>query len=532
MTNHAFFGIIKRMKNDLPHMDIISQAVEVMQLRSRNQSLLAENDALKTLAEKLTLENARLLKLLYGAKTEKMTPEQKVVFEEVKEEDLAAKDQIETAVTHRSTPKSETNQVKKPARHALPEQLKRVEIIHQPTVEGIEDITQSDQWVHIGDEFKEELDIIPAQFFVNRHRYPKYAHRTTGQVICALRDAAIIDGGYASSNLLSWVAVSKYVDHLPLYRIAQIAERDGVTLSRSTLADWIGRIGIAMMPVFSRLKCLMQQRDELHADETPVSQLNPQVPNKSHRSYLWVYRTNPLDGQASHLIAFDYQTSRAGEHARTFLSDFSGHLMVDDYAGYKALFKRTENPVIELACWAHARRKFFELSNDNQNEMAKSVLDQIAQLYRIETDCKDMSRDDRLKIRQAQAIPILDQLHRHLLHNHHILAPSSNSAKAVNYTLKRWAALIRYAETGHLPIDNNPAENAIRPIALGRKNWLFVGSESAGKRQTAIISLLATAKANGINPDYWLRDTLARLPTTKDKDIDTLLPIKGWCASG
>lgn len=496
-------------------------------------AILAENEALKILVEKLTFELARYKRWFHGAKTEAMNPEQLSLFEETKDEDLGAIDQLQDQ--HDSSTDSDQQspgkkRCKAVARHPLPDHLKRVEIVHLPKVDGVDDITQSDDWVHIGDDVKEVLDIIPAQFFVNRHIYPKYANRHTDEIVCALRAPALIDGGYASSNLLSWVVTGKYLDHLPLYRLEQIAEREGVTLSRSTLADWIGRVGTALTPLGDVLKEALTHTHLLHADETPVDQLDPKKPGKNHKSYLWVYRTGSFQSESSALVLFDYQTSRSGEHPRAFLKDFTGHLMVDDYSGYKMLFKRHENPIIELGCWAHARRKFFELYDASKNTMAKEVLDRIAQLYQIESNIKAMSIDERERIRKSEAIPILDALYAYLMHQSHTLAPSSNSAKAVNYTLKRWSSLMRYANSGDLPIDNNPAENAIRPIALGRKNWLFIGSESAGQRAAVIMSLLATAKANGLNPANWLSDTLARLPTTLNKNIGDLLPLKHWQA--
>jgi len=501
-------------------------------------SILAENNQLKkrldesdALIQKLTFELARYKRWFHGAKTEAMNPDQLSLFEETKDEDLAAIEQLQDQADDQSRDTKKKSNSKRPnsvARHPLPEHLKRIEIIHLPKVDGVEDITQSDDWKHIGDDVKEELDIIPAQFFVNRHVYPKYVNRHTDEIVCALRAPALIDGGYASSNLLSWVVASKFLDHLPLYRVEQIAAREGVTLSRSTLADWIGRVGTALTPLFNTLHQQLAHISLLHADETPVDQLDPKTPGKNHKSYLWVYRTGTFQAESSELVLFDYQTSRAGEHPRTFLADFTGHLMVDDYAGYKGLFKRLENPVIELACWAHARRKFFELYDSTKNTMAKEVIDQIAKLYQIETEAKAMSIEDRKRIREIQAIPILDTLYRYLMHQSHTLSPKSISAKAVNYTLKRWQALIAYANSGNLPIDNNPAENAIRPIALGRKNWLFIGSESTGKRTAVIMSLLATAKANGLNPAHWLSDTLERLPTTLNKNIADLLPLRGW----
>jgi transposase len=501
-------------------------------------AILAENNQLKKLVlalnqanEKLEFELARYKRWFHGAKTEAMNPDQLSLFEETKDEDLAAIEQLQDQADTQLAAAQNTPKKKRPnavARHPLPEHLKRVEVVHLPTVDGVDDISTSPDWKHIGDDVKEELDIIPAQFFVKKHIFPKFVNRETGEMACALRKPAIIDGGYASSNLLSWVVTSKFLDHLPLYRLEQIAAREGVTLSRSTLADWIGRVGTALAPLFNALQEQLVHTHLLHADETPVDQLDPKTPGKNHKSYLWIYRTGSLQTESSTLVLFDYQTSRAGEHPRAFLKDFTGHLMVDDYAGYKGLFKRVENPVIEVGCWAHARRKFFELYDSTKNTMAKEVIDQITRLYQIETEAKNMSVEERKRIRETKAIPILDELYAYLVHQSHTLSPKSISAKAVNYTLKRWQALTCYANSGDLPIDNNPAENAVRPIALGRKNWLFIGSESAGKRTAVIMSLLATAKANGLNPAHWLSDTLERLPTTLNKNIADLLPLKGW----
>lgn len=220
-------------------------------------------------------------------------------------------------------------------------------------------------------------------------------------------------------------------------------------------------------------------------------------------------------------MVFDFCISRSGEHARRFLGDFRGALMVDDYAGYKASFAQG---VTELACWAHARRKFVDQHKASGSAVAREAIAHIAVLYRIEAQAKDMTADERLAHRQRYAVPALDAIKAWLDALRPTILGNSGTANAIDYTLRRWPALIRYADNGSYPIDNNPAENAIRPIALGRKNWLFAGSETAGHRAAAIMSLLATAKANGHEPYAWLTDVLTRLPTTLDRDIDTLLP--------
>ena len=221
------------------------------------------------------------------------------------------------------------------------------------------------------------------------------------------------------------------------------------------------------------------------------------------------------------------QQGRSGEHARQFLGGWTGHLMVDDYVGYKALFSKDGNPhfCIELACLAHARRKFFDLHQANQSPMALQALQHIAALYAVEAEGKALTIDARQQLRAEKSLPQLQVFHNWLLQARVTIAQGGASAKALDYTLKRWPALIRYAQTGHLPIDNNPVENSIRPIAIGKKNWLFAGSERAGQRAAAIQTLLGTAKLNGLNPTDWLKETLEKLPTWPNSRIDELLPL-------
>jgi hypothetical protein len=288
-----------------------------------------------------------------------------------------------------------------------------------------------------------------------------------------------------------------------------------VTLSRSTLADWVGRLGVALLPLAERLAWHLRQRPSLHADETPVSQLDPGN-GKTKKAYLWAYRSNDLQ-PGPKIIVFDYQAGRSGRHAQQFLQDWHGHLIVDDYAGYKALFaaarahpesQRLLEPCVELACWAHARRKFFDLFQASQSPVAQEALQRIGVLYANEAEGRDMSSDERQRLRAEKSRPALTDLHDWLQQTRLNTAPNSATAKAIDYSLKRWVALTRYAETGDLPIDNNPVENSIRPIALGKKNWLFAGSERAGQRAAVIQTLLGTAKLNGLNPAAWLKDTL------------------------
>jgi len=388
--------------------------------------------------------------------------------------------------------------------------------------------------IKIGEDISEQLDVEPAKFFVHRHIRPQYACRSCETVTAAPIPPAVIDGGMAATGLLTWVMIGKYQDHLPLYRLEQIAVRDGVALSRSTLADWVGRLGVALQPLADRLAWHLRQRHCLHADETPVPQLDPGS-GKTKKAYLWAYRSNDLQ-PGPKIIVFDYQAGRGGRHAQQFLGDWQGPLLVDDYAGYKALFaaarahpepQRLIEPCVELACWAHARRKFFDLFQASQSPIAHEALNRIATLYAVEADGREMTADERQRLRAERSLPALVALHGWLHQIRLNTAPNSATAKAIDYSLKRWAALRCYAETGDLPIDNNPVENSIRPIALGKKNWLFAGSERAGQRAAVIQTLLGTAKLNGLDPSAWLKDTLEKLPIWPNSRIDELLPFGG-----
>lgn len=333
--------------------------------------------------------------------------------------------------------------------------------------------------VTIGEDISEQLDVEPAKFFVHRHIRPQYACRPCESITAAPVPPAVIDGGMAAPGLITWVLISKYIDHLPLYRLEQIAARDGVNLARSTLSEWVGRYGVALQPLADRLRELLRRRAVLHADETPVQQLDPGK-GKTKRAYLWAYRSNDLD-EGSRLAVFDYQAGRSGEHARAFLGDWKGHLMVDDYAGYKALFAMG---ISEVGCMAHARSKLFELHAANQNPIAAEALLRIGELYAIEARVRDIGEDARQRLRAEEAVPKLHTMHDWLQLTRKNVANGGSLAKAMDYSLKRWSELSRYAHSGSLPIDNNPVENIIRPIAVGKKNWLFTGSERAGHRQT------------------------------------------------
>lgn len=482
-----------------------------------------ELHAAKTKIQALTLELFHLRRTRFGAKSEAFSVEERDLFQDTLASDLAAaeaelaKKQAEAATT--SEPKVPRAPRPRAGRQPLPDHLPRIEHRHEP--ESCTCGKCGQDLVKIGEDISEQLDVEPAKFFVHRHIRPQYACRTCETISAAPIPPAVIDGGMAAVGLYVWVIVGKYLDHLPLYRLEKIAARDRVILSRTTMAEWVGRIGVAVQPLVDRLTMLLLERSVLHADETPVQQLDPGR-GKTKRAYLWAYRSNVLE-TGPPIVVFDYQPSRSGRHARNFLSAWQGHLMVDDYSGYKSLFTQG---VTELACLVHARRKFFDLNEVQANPIALEALNRIAALYVIEAQGQDMTVEERAVLRQEQAQPLLQSMHDWLLQTRVMIANGGGTAKAIDYSLRRWAALSRYATDGRLPIDNNPVENVIRPIALGRKNWLFTGSERAGQRAAAIQTLLGTAKLNGLDPGAWLRDTLEKLPTCLYSQIDSLLPLR------
>ena len=515
------------MEEFAPHADFVQanasfaswlQAVLVLA-----QQNAAELKAAQLKIEALTFELAYLRRIRFGRTSEAILSSQQSLFGDAIADDANV---IEAETVEQPThtqdakaPITRRPRTKPTGRQPLPDNLPRIEHRHELDTCICGQCNQA--LVKIGEDVSEQLDVEPARFFVHRHIRPQYACRTCETVVAQPTPPAIIDGGLAAPGLHAWVLIQKYCDHLPLYRIEQICARHGVSIARSTLAEWVGKLGLALQPLVDRLCKILRAQKSMHADETPVRQLDPGA-GKTKRAYLWAYRSNDLEN-SPRIVIFNYQNSRAGQHVQNFLHNWQGHLMVDDYAGYKALFGRN---ITELACLAHMRRKFFDLHAANQNTLAAEALQKIGELYAIEHDAKDKDAHTRLQIRQTHALPKVRELRDWLLITRTSVAEGGGMAKAIDYSLKRWNAFERYLTCGTLPIDNNPLENAIRPIAIGKKNWLFVGSETAGEHAAAIQSLVATAKLNDIDPYAWLKDTLEKLPTWPNAKIDELLPLR------
>ena len=375
----------------------------------------------------------------------------------------------------------------------------------------------------VGEDVAEKLDYVPGVFSVERHIRGKWACARCETIQQAPVEAHVIDKGIPTTGLLAQVLVGKYADHLPLYRQEAIFGRAGLAIPRSTLAQWVGTCGVRLQPLVDALKTEILSHRVLHADETPVAMLKP-GDGKTHRAYLWAYAPGAF--QSIKAVVYDFCESRSGEHARRFLGHgtdkaWKGCLTCDDFSGYKALIA---SGVTEVGCLAHARRKFFDLHAANKSQIAEFALAQFARVYEIEREVQALTAPQRLQVRQQHSRPILDALHQWMVLQRQQVAGNSATAKALDYSLKRWTALTRFVDDPQLPPDNNWIENRIRPIALGRSNWLFAGSLRAGQRAAAVMSLIQSARMNGHDPYAYLKDVLIRLPTHKASRIEELLP--------
>lgn len=478
--------------------------------RTRQELLTSQ-----TLNEKLTFEIAMLRRFRFGKRGEQLPPgAQGSLLEEAVDEDLA---EIEAQLQGLAPKTDDQTQDKKavPKRAALPPELARTEIRHEP-----HDSTCACgcRLKFVRDEITEKLDYTPGTFTVERHVRPILACPQCETITQAPMPAYVIDKGLATPSLLAYVLIAKYADHLPLNRLEAIFARAGLRIARSTLAQWVGVCGFALQPLVAALREEILAHRVLHADETPIKFLKPGS-RATHKAYLWAYAPGAFEGLKA--VVYDFTEGRAGAHAREFFGDWAGSLVCDDYVGYKACFTQG---ITEVGCMAHARRKFFELHAASQSPVAAQALEYIGGLYAIERQVKDLAADERLAQRRQAAQPLADKYHAWMLAQRSRVPDGSGTARALDYSLKRWVALTRYLDDGQLPIDNNRIEQQIRPIAVGRNNWLFAGSLRAGKRAAAIMSLVQSAKLNGHDPYAYLKDVLTRLPTQPNSRIAELLP--------
>jgi len=463
--------------------------------------------------EKLRFEIACLKRMKYGRSSEQL--DAKLTQMQLTLEDLEAS-LAETPERLRPAPKEAAA---KPARRPLPAHLPRAEVVHEssctcPACGGT--------LRRLGEDVSEMLEYIPGRYQVIRHVRPKLSCVACQTIVQAAAPSRPIARGLAGPGFLAHVLVSKYADHLPLYRQSQIYAREGLDLDRSTLADWVGGASELLGPLVSSLGRYVLRAQKIHGDDTPVPVLCPgRGTTKQGRLWTYVRDDRPAGSSESPAVLFRYSPDRRGERPKGHLASFTGVLQADAYAGFDRLYGER---IQEAACWAHVRRKFYDIHVAHASPVAAEALDRIGRLYGIESDIRGRPADERRAVRQARAGPELEALHAWLQSTVTSLSRKSELALAIRYALSHWTALTRYRDDGRLEIDNNPAERALRAVALGRKNWLFAGSDDGGERAAAIYSLLGTAKRNDLDPEGYLRYVLERIADHPINRIEELLP--------
>lgn len=478
---------------------------------------------LNELCEALRLENlqlkqqiAQLQKMIFGSRHERFVPSNQDPSQlslEITAEPVAA---CQVTSAHKvsytkTTVAVESKLLVHPGRMKLPEQLRREEIVIEPA-------TDTTGCRKIGDDITEILEYAPGELFVKKYIRPKYALPQNSGVLVGELPVRPLEKAMAGESLLAQIITDKYVYHLPLHRQMQRFERNGVKLAYSTITDWVSNTCQLITAVFEALKSEVLQAGYLHADETPIKVMSKEKKGETHRGFYWVYQDSK-----SKLVFFDYQEGRGREGPAELLANFRGYLQSDGFTVYERFDKRQD--VTLMHCMAHARRKFTDALNNDEGRAAYA-LQEIQKLYAIERSCKEQELNaDRIKeLRQQQSVPILTALGEWMKLQYAEVLHKSAIGEALAYSIKRWDRLMIYTEDGDLKIDNNPVENSIRPVALGRKNYLFAGSHEAARRSGMLYSLLGTCKMHGIEPTAWLKEVLRIIPTHPINRIKDLLP--------
>jgi len=466
--------------------------------------------------ERLLLLVEKLQRMLFGSKSEKVL--RQIEQLELQLEDLHAANAVEELET--ATPAGRPATAK-PFRRPLPEHLPREVHTHMPSHDACPDC--GGRLRELGEDSAEMLERVRACFKVIRHVRPKLSCDACDRIVQAPAPSRPIDRGLAGPGLLAHVLVSKYADHMPLYRQSEIYAREGVDLDRSTLAGWVGATSELLAPLVDAVRNHVMSAGKLHADDTPVPVLAPGN-GKTKIGRLWTYVRDdrPSGDKTAPAVWFAFSPDRKGERPKLHLKDYRGALQADAYAGFNHLYEG--GTIYEVACWAHARRKFHEIHIAHASPITDEAIQRIAALYAIEAEIGGSTADVRRIVRQTRARPLLDGMRLWLETTLSKLSRKSDTAAAIRYALSRWKALTRYVDDGHLEIDNNAAERALRVVALGRKNYLFAGSDAGGERAAVIYSLLGSAKLNGLDPELYLHHVLERIADHPISTINDLLP--------
>jgi len=530
LSPHAVAELAQQM---LAHIQHQSQHLQQQSQRIERQAHELKFKDAKL--QKVLFELARLKAWKFGAKTEAMNAEQRRLFEETMAEDEAAlQAQLEQLQKQQQAeppkPVADGDRApRKPRREQLPEHLRREDHVHEPSDTRCPSPDCGRPMVRVGEDISEKLDIVPAEFFVQRHIYGKWACRCCQCLVQEPAVPQIIDGGIMATGLIAHTVTSHFVDHLPYYRLETINARSGVHTPRSTLAQTGGRVGAAMEPLYDPQRRFVLQSSVLHADETPVAMLDPGR-GKTKRAYVWTYARGGFNSIPG--VVYEFCLGRGAQYPIAFLqgddgfgapAPCSGTLVRDEYSAYKQVVDSHPGR-IAAGCLAHARRHFHELAKAGTSEVANEALRRIAAIYRAEREFANLASEERLQMRQAVTLPMWEELHLWLRLERTRVPDGGATAKALNYSLNAWDALTRNLVDGDVPVDNNHCKNQIRPWAMGRRAWLFAGSELAGQRAAVVMSLVQSAKLCGHDPYAYLKDVLERLPTHMASRIDDLLP--------
>jgi transposase len=503
----------------LPDLDRMSIDELKILLRDKHTELLSKDEELrsfKTEIQTLKLQILKLRRMQFGQKSEKRA--RQIEQLELWVEELEATDAQLSCV---AATKSKRSAAAPKTPRVFPEHLPRETRTIAPREDACPDC--GSELKPLGEDVSETLELEPVRFKVIRTVRPKLACACCDTIVQAPAQSRPIERGIAGPALLAHVLVGKYADHQPLYRQAEVFAREGVDLDRSLLADWVGASAALLAPLGEALRAHVFAAEAMHADDTPIPVLAPgRGKTKTGRLWTYVRDERPAAGEAAPAVWFAYTPDRKGEHPQRHVEGFTGVLQADGYAGFSKIYD--SGRVIEAACWAHVRRKFFDISQAQSSPVANAALDRIAALYVIESEIRGLPAARRCAARQERSRPLLDAMKEWMSDTLKRLSQKSETAKAIRYALTRWAALNRYCDDGRIEIDNNAAERALRCVALGRKNYLFAGSDAGGERAAMIYSLIGSAKINGCNPEAYLREVLSRIAEHPITRIAELLP--------